>query len=498
MSEALRRARARLEIQVRRAREDPIAFFELFGKTQKGEAYRIQPFQRNWIEAISKPRSRVLIAAPPEHGKTELISRLWAAWQVGKHPEENVALVKSDKFEAEKAAATVRTMAFENELYSRVFPDVKPARGRMALDRQAGFRLDGSTSQHLTFQAFTWSAFKSGPRVNTMIVDDVLDFDNTRTPGRRKAMIEKWNNIFDNRIVEDGRAIFLTNTHHPQDLAHELMKNPEWTVIVDSAVVGAKSAEGWVSDKEAFSLWPEQWSIERLLKKLTTIGPLAFGFKFLNISIDEATQRFRPGWIARCLERGRGLRFRPDYDGPAFIGIDPGTRPDKDSDLTVFFVYAAQPDGSRLLLDMESGRFGAPELLSRLRAIHGRFPRATIYPESNAAQAWIAQFGADIAGIPIVPHVTTGSNKWDESWGVESLAVELFNGRWILPSGEASFGEDLHSLAGLHPELKALIEEMLLYRPDAHTGDRLMAMWIAREGMRLGAAGTVKFNAMGR
>ena len=41
--------------------------------------------------------------------------------------------------------------------------------------------------------------------------------------------------------------------------------------------------------------------------------------------------------------------------------------------------------------------------------------------------------------------------------------------------------------------------EMLYYTPDSHTGDRLMASWFAREGVRLSAVraevGYVNINA---
>jgi hypothetical protein len=58
---------------------------------------------------------------------------------------------------------------------------------------------------------------------------------------------------------------------------------------------------------------------------------------------------------------------------------------------------------------------------------------------------------------------------------VESLAVELANAKWIIPSDEDGT---------VHPEIDAWINEMLYYNPQGHTGDRLMAAWIAREYSR--------------
>jgi len=52
--------------------------------------------------------------------------------------------------------------------------------------------------------------------------------------------------------------------------------------------------------------------------------------------------------------------------------------------------------------------------------------------------------------------------------------------QWVLPSGAT--GE------AVPPEARAWIREMLYYSPGAHTGDRLMASWLAREALRRFAA----------
>ena len=71
----------------------------------------------------------------------------------------------------------------------------------------------------------------------------------------------------------------------------------------------------------------------------------------------------------------------------------------------------------------------------------------------------------------------TGRNKYDPMFGVESIAAELATGCWYLPSWEGN-------LDGAEPEVQRLCEEMHAYMPNQHSGDALMALWIAREGAR--------------
>ncbi len=69
---------------------------------------------------------------------------------------------------------------------------------------------------------------------------------------------------------------------------------------------------------------------------------------------------------------------------------------------------------------------------------------------------------------------TTGKNKAHPEFGVESLATELANNKWLIPNKGGV----------LHKELADWVAELLFYDPREHTGDRVMASWFAREGAR--------------
>ena len=74
----------------------------------------------------------------------------------------------------------------------------------------------------------------------------------------------------------------------------------------------------------------------------------------------------------------------------------------------------------------------------------------------------------EISDIIVVGHTTT-RRKRHEELGIPGLAADFEMGRMRLPS---------------HSEVDKFVEECKSWSPDAHTGDRLMAAWIAREGLR--------------
>lgn len=94
--------------------------------------------------------------------------------------------------------------------------------------------------------------------------------------------------------------------------------------------------------------------------------------------------------------------------------------------------------------------------------------------ENNAAQDHLVQILAADTTVP-VRGFTTGRAKAHPVFGLESIAAELENGKWIFPCDEAG---------RCHPEVEALINEMLFYTPSGHTGDRLMGLYFAREVAR--------------
>jgi hypothetical protein len=126
------------------------------------------------------------------------------------------------------------------------------------------------------------------------------------------------------------------------------------------------------------------------------------------------------------------------------------------------------------VLCIESGRWAGPEIVERIIDTHKRF-HSIVVVESNATQEFILQFTRKMSAVPVKPYYTGAKVFRDPHFGIESLATELANEKWIIPSRDGR----------AHPEIEAWVSELLFYDPRAHPGDRLMASWFAREGARM-------------
>lgn len=396
------------------------------------------------------------------HNTVQSVARV--LWELGRDPSLRVVVISGLQEQADKFLTLVKRYIEQSTELRLVFPHLRPGEtwkgNAITVDRP-------SNAKDFSIQTVTaGSSGIQGSRIDLLILDDILNFDNTLTPGRRAYMDLWYKNTINTRLTGRSRVWVLGNAFHPDDLYHRLSILPgwEWEKVPVLAPNGASN-------------WPDQWPLERIQRKREALGPLVFAQQYLCQARDDAAARFKRDWIERCLERGEGRQLvkamhvlPPGYR--AYTGVDLGLRTREGSDLTVFFTIVVHPNGDREVICIESGRWSGPEIVQRIIDTHDRFG-SIIYVESVAAQKFIVDFAAALSSVPVMPF-NTGKNKADPLFGFESLAVEMSNAKWIIPNKDGK----------VHREVEAWLRELLYYDPDAHTGDRAMASWIAREGSR--------------
>ncbi len=447
------RAVARRELALRRARRDFSAFVEyVFG-------LKLAPHHRRWSAALSEA-PRLVLVAPPEHGKTTLASVALPLWVLGTSPDSRIALVSETHTQAARPLAAVREHILRNPRLREVFPNLRPARGARERwsDSEIVVERPGA-SKDPSVIAVGVSGPLLGARLDLAILDDVCSWENTFTAAQREKVIAWFRSTLVGRVVASGRVVVVGTPWHREDLLHELERGGEYRVQRDPAM-----------NDEGEPLWLEAWPRERLEQRRREIGEIEFSRQMLLTVLAEAGARFRQAWLEHAFqsagELGCGLVEVYAGPHPTFTGVDLGVGATAHHDESALFTIALLPDGRRQVLNLEAGRWQAPELVSRIKSARARY-RSRVRVETNAAQAYIAQFlAAD--GVHVEAH-TTGRNRHDPVLGIESLAVELEQGRWIVADA---------------PATRAWARELLAFSPSGHPGDRVVASWLARQAAR--------------
>jgi len=469
-----RKATAEYAMRARVARVDVNEFIEFIMRHERtGEPIRQSPMHEEWHRLASKHK-RIVLWGHLGSGKTQQMAIGRTLWLLGRNPAWRVLIVANVWDQAVKILCAIAGYIERNAALHAVFPNLKPGHpwtpdgGSITVDRDAH-------SKDPSVQAFGVTSLPAGPRIDHLVLDDILNFENTRTPEGMRLVYDRLESALFGRLEHHAHAICIGNAYHYDDAMHRLEKNPGWHAKRFPLVDGAGR-----------TLWPAEFPQERVDDLRTSMHPIEFARQMMCQPRDDATARFKRVWIDICLKRGNGrsMAFGIDVMPPgckAYTGVDLAGSKKSAADLTALCSILVHPNGDREVLCVESARLSGPEIVARIKAHHDRY-QSIVIVESNAAQAFIVHFTQATTAVPVRPF-TTGANKVDPAFGIESLAAEMANGKWIIPS--------LDGLP-LTPEVSALIDEMLFYSPDKHTGDHLMAAWFAREGARMGAQ-TVEF-----
>ncbi len=447
------------------ARQDPATFAAMVLRDeQTNKRIALAPVHKRWHDLWSE-HDWTVFWAHYEAGKTQqAIARV--LWELGRNPNLRIAVVSKTARQAEKIMRSLAQYITKSEDLKEVFPRLVPGVGMPWNTQQITVERD-TISKDPSVQALgIMKGAVMGSRVDIAIVDDAFDLENTSTDDNRHAATAWLRAQLFTRMVEGSKMRFIGNAWHPRDPMHVFAKEPRF--------------QGYrfpVRDDEGNLSWPERWSNARIAQEMETLGPMEGPRQLFCKAYDDTTARFQQKWLDACMVNGNGYRLVRSVDvlpdGYAiFTGVDlsMGENPER-GDLTVFFTLMLHPSGKRQVLNIESGRWQADEILRRIDDHAKRYP-GIIIVENNHAQQFIVQL-AKKAPRGTIRAFRTGKNKADPLFGVESMAAEMQSEKWIIPSK-----------AGLPigTETDAWLQDMLYYDPRSHTGDRLMASWFAREG----------------
>lgn len=495
----------RLRMMVARAaRDDPDTFMSFVLRDEKtNKQLKQAPIHKEWQATLNKS-PRVIFWSHVEAGKTSQIAIGRTLWELGRDPTLRVCLVSNTSDMARKIVRLLGQYIEKSVELHMVFPHLVPTDDpQLPWKAQAlTVKRVGVGSKDPSVQACGMHGNILGSRVDLLIMDDVLDHENTNTPAPREDAYRWIRSTPFSRLTENARVWFIGNAWHPDDAMHRLAKEPRF--------LGKRYP---VIDDRGRLTWPERWSRSRIKSAKDDLGPLEYAQQLMCQARDDTSARFKRDWIDNCLKMGDGLRTvetleeawaqdgrpmppgvepperpedSPDFlargheevwraGGSAFVfcGVDLGIQRKDAADLTSLFVMLVEPDGKRRPLCIESGRWTGPDILKRIENLYLRFG-AIFIVENNAAQHYIVQWARESQlTIPVVPF-TTGRNKAHPEFGVESIGAEMAGSRWRIPNEGGK----------LDDEIGEWIQELLFYDPREHVGDRVMASWFAREGAR--------------
>ncbi len=496
---------------IRRAeqsRRDPAAFVEFVFSTEKQEPVVLAPHQRVVLRFVERYRMCV-IRMPVGASKTFLLTA-YGLYLLGRDATSRGAIVSATDEQAAKPLDLMMQYILSKRQLELVFPNLRKsqdphlpwAKQQFTIQRPTGIRDPSMKAVGLSGKRIL------GSRLSWVLADDILNHENTLTRDARDKTTSLFNSNVMGRLDTAGQRCVVTNTPWDRDDITYRLERLGWpsvTMSVDGMITfGGRLTEADVvrefgdlvrpsrtrtgkwrlvghdpDPDEQTLLWPGRWNREWFDWARANTTPHEFARQYLCEPMSADAARCQQEWIDAAFERGARDAFPvPRQLGwYYFTGVDIGGVK-KTNDLSSICTVGLGPDGMRKICNLQSGRWHGGELISRILAEGLRFD-PDIYIESNAAQKYIHDFAQDKAdlnartrALRLHPLNTTGRNKHDAEFGVEAVFTEMLRGRWTWPAQN-----------GIPLELKELADECLFYNPEQHTGDRLMSLFLARQGL---------------
>jgi len=419
---------------------------------------------------------RMVINVPPYHAKSTLVTVKHTIYQVVQDPNHRTLIISKSLPFAKTFLHSINELLTNPELYQdgkSLIEDWGPFKpeGTSAVWNTERIYVAGrvSAEKDPTVQVVGVGGQVYGRRADTIKADDVADLKNQRNPELVQQMLQWFDQEVSNRIGKRGRLIWVGTRVHPGDIYSFLKMREGYFVMQWPAVL---------SDADELTLWPEHFDyLSAQLKKgemterdwqlvYQNIDTPGLGASFTQEMLDAAKDEervvghYESDWRLIAGLDLAGGNAGSGYTAGVLIGINLQT-------------------GKRYLVDAFNVKsMKAPQLKEQVLAWSEHYPIYEWRVENNGLQSQLVQYNEEIVrelalqGIRITPH-NTSTNKWDEHFGVESMAPLCSAGLLSIPWGNQP------SRRTFQP----LIEQLIVF-PMGVVTDLVMATWFADLGCR--------------
>ncbi|WP_410736087.1 phage terminase large subunit [Citrobacter freundii] len=325
------------------------------------------------VEAGNMPR--LMIFAPPRSGKSELASRRFPAFALGKHPDWNVISCSYSADLANRMSRDTQRI-IDSERYGEVFPNtclngtnIRTVAGGAIRTAELWETMSAEGKLHGgSYRAAGVNGGITGQGMHIGIIDDpAKDYKTASSKAYQEAVIDWFDTTFFTRADPKLNGIIIILTRwHKDDLAGQLLKLAEdggeqWRVV--SFPMEAETNEVHELNGKRFNLRKP--------------GEILFPERMPQAFVDKCKQRGSLVWSAlyqqRPTAKGGGL-IRSEWFGEydvlpkmqwrAIYG-DTAQKTNEANDFSVFEHWGLGEDGNVYLIDMIRGKWEADELQRR-------------------------------------------------------------------------------------------------------------------------------------
>lgn len=313
---------------------------------------------------ISGKRPRLVIQAPPQHGKSEIIVD-FIGWLSGKNPDCRTIYASFSERLGIRANLRLQRM-LDSERYKQVFPgttlnasnvvtiSAQSLRNREILEfaGRAGY-----------FRNTTVRGSVTGEGLDLGVIDDPIK---GREEANSETIREKtWNWFTDDFLTrfseEAGLLIIMTRWHIDDPVGRLVASDPKVKVLSYPAI----AEEDEPHRKAGEALFPEHKSLSFLLEMKHAMSARPGSWE----SLYQQRPIIAGGNLFKTEHFRRHAHAAPPPTLRRIVFVDTAQKTKEQNDYSVFQAWGIGADGVAYLLDQVRGKYEAPELEATARAV---------------------------------------------------------------------------------------------------------------------------------
>ena len=274
---------------------------------------------------------RLMLLVPPRHGKSELASRRFPAYYLGRHPDRQFISASASSDLAADFGRDVRNIIASPE-YGSIF------KTRLAQDSQAKDRWN--TDDGGSYYSVGINSAVMGRGAHVFMIDDPFGtMASARSETERKNVFQWFSGTAYNRLEQNGAIVLINHRMHEDDLtgmllAQQAAGGDRWQVV-----------ELKPDMEQGIALWPEKYPIEALRRIQRNTTAQDWSALYLqNPTPDDGTY-FLSDWLRpyTTIPARETLKVYASSDYAVTEG---------NGDWTVHMVVGVDPDWRIYLLDL--------------------------------------------------------------------------------------------------------------------------------------------------
>lgn len=355
-------------------------------------------------DVADKKSPRLIITMPPRSGKSELVSRRFPAFALGRNPELQIIATSYSSDLSQRFNRDVQRV-IDDEKYFDLFPNTRLSNSRVRTYSRGSYIRTSDLFEIVghagAYRSCGVGGGITGQGADILIIDDpIKDRAQAGSKTIRDSIWDWYTSTAYTRLSPGGGVIVMATRWHTDDLIGRLIQRMGEGDTFRIVNYPAIAEHDELHRKAGEALHPERYPLSTLLQIQKTIGSRDWEALYQQHPVPDGGALFKLEWFRRWT----ATSLPPEFDH-TLMSWDMTFKDSKNSDYVVGQVWGKKGPNF-YLLDQVRGQWDFVKTKEMVRVLAHKWPRVVrkLVEDKANGSAVISELKSTVSGfVPITP-----------------------------------------------------------------------------------------------